>query len=43
MKKTIIKLILITLFLTAGGVTTVLADAGGGFPPLCYPKACPTQ
>jgi hypothetical protein len=41
MKKTIIKLILVTLFLLAGATTPALADGGGGFPPLCYPKACP--
>jgi hypothetical protein len=41
MKKTMIKLTLIALFLIAGGVTTVFADGGGGDPPLCYPKACP--
>ena len=41
MKKTMIKLTLIALLLIASGVTPVLADAGGGFPPLCYPKACP--
>jgi hypothetical protein len=41
MKKTIIRLIFIAFFLIASGVTPVLADAGGGFPPLCYPKICP--
>jgi hypothetical protein len=41
MKKNIIKLILVTLFLIAGTTTPVLADGGGGDPPLCYPRACP--
>jgi hypothetical protein len=40
MKKTMIKLILVTLFLIAGTTTPALAD-GGGDPPLCFPKACP--
>ncbi|HEY1940268.1 MAG TPA: hypothetical protein VGJ33_20240 [Candidatus Angelobacter sp.] len=41
MKKTVIKLIVATLFLIATGTTPALADGGGGDPPLCYPKACP--
>lgn len=41
MKKSIVKLILVSLFLIAGTITPALADGGGGFPPLCYPKACP--
>jgi hypothetical protein len=43
MKKTTIKLILVTLFLIAGTTVPALADGGGGFPPLCYPKACPSM
>jgi hypothetical protein len=40
MKKTIIKLTLAAFFLITGGATPVLADGGGGLPPLCYPRAC---
>jgi hypothetical protein len=41
MKKSIFKLILITLFLVASAAVPASADLGGGYPPLCYPKACP--
>ena len=42
MKKTIIKLTLTAFFLIVSGATPLLDD-GGGIPPLCYPKVCPTQ
>jgi hypothetical protein len=30
------------LLLVAGVGTSAIVDGGGGQPPLCYPKACPT-
>ncbi|HET9365396.1 MAG TPA: hypothetical protein VFP71_10360 [Candidatus Angelobacter sp.] len=41
MKKTIVRIILVTFLLFASGAVPVLAD---GTPvPLCYPSPCPTK
>lgn len=37
MKKTVIRMILITLLLVTGGSTAGLADVPGPRPPYCYP------
>lgn len=39
MKKTVVRIILVT-FLLLAGVTPVLADGGGEPVPLCYPRPC---
>ena len=42
MKKTIVRIILVTFLLLASGVS-VLADGGTGPVPLCYPRPCPMK
>ncbi|HEY6350475.1 MAG TPA: hypothetical protein VI636_13800 [Candidatus Angelobacter sp.] len=37
MKKTVIRIIVATLMLVAGGLTPVLADGGNPRPPFCQP------
>jgi hypothetical protein len=39
MKKTFVRIILVTL-LGLAGATPVLADGGGEPAPLCYPRPC---
>jgi hypothetical protein len=45
MKKTIFKLILITLFLVASGAVQARVDFSGGDPPFCIPgkPQCPVN
>ena len=40
MKKVMVRGLLLALLLI-GGTVPVLADGGGGLPPLCYPNPCP--
>ena len=42
MKKTLVRIILMTLLLVAGA-TPVLADGGSEPVPLCYPRPCPVK
>ena len=37
MKKTLIRTVLVTVLLVAGGSTPVVADVPGPRPPYCYP------
>ena len=40
MKKTVIRILVITLFLVVSASTPVLADGGGGTTPLCPNSPC---